>query len=43
MREKFLMSAGTGEGECGVVDIFQQGGGGFALLPDSLPPPVFLA
>jgi hypothetical protein len=26
------MSAGSGEGEYGVVDIVQQGGGGFALL-----------
>ena len=32
LRHKFLMSAGTGEGDCCVVDIVQQGGGGFALL-----------
>ena len=30
--DKFLVSAGTGEGACGVVDIVQQGGGEFALL-----------
>ena len=32
LRDKFLVSAGTGEGECCVVDTVQQGGGGFALL-----------
>ena len=32
LKDKFLVSAGTGKGECGVVDIVQQGGGWFALL-----------